>query len=82
MSLCDDDQDGDSYNGLVSGFDLHAKEQEMLNGDTNQTVLFYLDSGATALLTKQSFFQIPQKKIYYRVKIMIPNVSLKKFRLF
>ena len=70
MSLCDDDQDGDSYNGLVSGFDLHAKEQEMLNGDTNQTVLFYLDSGGNSLIDKTKLFSNTSnpQKIYYRVK--------------
>ena len=41
MMLCDNEQDGDAYNGLVSGFDLQAQELAILNGNTSLNVLFF-----------------------------------------
>lgn len=43
MELCDDNLDGNAYNGLVNGFDLQAQEIAILNGDTNLEVLFFFN---------------------------------------
>ncbi|MGB2043568.1 MAG: T9SS type B sorting domain-containing protein, partial [Flavobacteriaceae bacterium] len=47
MELCDDNLDGDAYNGLVNGFDLQAQEIAILNGDTSLEVLFFLNESDT-----------------------------------
>ena len=43
MILCDDEQDGNAYNGLVSGFDLQSQEMDIIGNDTALDVLFFLN---------------------------------------
>ena len=72
MMLCDNEQDGNAYNGLVSGFDLQAQELAILNGNTTLEVLFFYDENdlnennidKTLLLANTSN---PQQ-LYYRVQ--------------
>mgnify|MGYP001162560323 FL=1 len=72
MMLCDNEQDGDAYNGLVSGFDLQAQELAILNGNTSLNVLFFFNENDanennidnTQLVTNTSN---PQQ-LYYRLQ--------------
>jgi gliding motility-associated-like protein len=70
MILCDNDLDGDAFNGLVNGFDLQAQEQLILNGDPSLEVLFFVNETDTNAIDKTVLFgnsSNPQQ-LYYRVR--------------
>ena len=72
MELCDDNFDGDAYNGLVNGFDLQAQEIAILNGDTTLEVLFFLnesDTNDNPIDKTQPFTnRVNPEPIYYRIR--------------
>jgi gliding motility-associated-like protein len=72
MELCDDNLDGDAYNGLVNGFDLQAQEVAILNGDTSLEVLFFLNESDTddnPIDKTQPFSNLANPElIYYRIR--------------
>ena len=72
MELCDDNFDGDAYNGLVNGFDLQAQEIAILNGDTTLEVLFFLnesDTNDNPIDKTQPFTnRVNPEPIYYQIR--------------
>ena len=70
MVLCDDDLDGDAFNGLVNGFDLQAQEQLILNGDPSLEVLFFGNETDTNAIDKTVLFSNSSnpQQLYYRVR--------------
>ena len=72
MELCDDNLDGDAYNGLVNGFDLEAQEIAILNSNTNLEVLFFLNENDTNdnSIDKIKPFtnRTNPEQIYYRIR--------------
>ena len=72
MELCDDNLDGDAYNGLVNGFDLEAQEIAILNSNTNLEVLFFLNENDTndnsIDKTKPFTNRTNPEQIYYRIR--------------
>ena len=70
MELCDNDLDGDPFNGLVNDFDLQAQELSILNGDSSLEVLFFINETDTNAIDKSVLFgnsSNPQQ-LYYRLK--------------
>ena len=70
MELCDNDLDGDPFNGLVNDFDLQAQELSILNGDSSLEVLFFINETNTNAIDKSVLFgnsSNPQQ-LYYRLK--------------
>ena len=70
MVLCDDDLDGDAFNGLVNGFDLQAQEQLILNGNPSFEVLFFGNETDTNAIDKTVLFSNSSnpQQLYYRVR--------------
>ncbi|MGB1186058.1 MAG: T9SS type B sorting domain-containing protein [Flavobacteriaceae bacterium] len=72
MMLCDNEQDGDAYNGLVSGFDLQAQELAILNGNTSLNVLFFFnenDANENNIDNTQPFTNTSNpQQLYYRLQ--------------
>ena len=70
MALCDNDLDGDAFNGRVNDFDLQAQELSILNGDSSLEVLFFINETDTSAIDKSVLFgnsSNPQQ-LYYRLK--------------
>jgi len=70
MKLCDNDLDGDAFNGRVNDFDLQAQELSILNGDSSLEVLFFINETDTSAIDKSVLFgnsSNPQQ-LYYRLK--------------
>ena len=70
MALCDNDLDGDAFNGRVNDFDLQAQELSILNGDSSLEVLFFINETDTIAIDKSLLFgnsSNPQQ-LYYRLK--------------
>jgi gliding motility-associated-like protein len=72
MILCDNKQDGDAYNGLVSGFDLQAQEFAILDGNTSLEVLFFFNENDA---NEDNIDKIPllantsnPQQLYYRMQ--------------
>ena len=42
LELCDDDTDGDATNGIVQSFDVSLATTDILNGELNTSVVYYL----------------------------------------
>ncbi len=70
MVLCDDDLDGDAFNGLVNGFDLQAQEQLILKGNPSLEVLFFGNETDTNAIDKTVLFSNSSnpQQLYYRVR--------------
>ncbi|MEE3019613.1 MAG: hypothetical protein VX313_00010, partial [Bacteroidota bacterium] len=70
--LCDDVQDGNAYNGLVSGFDLQSQEMDIIGNDTALDVLFFLnenDSAENAIDESLMFANSTNpQQLYYRIQ--------------
>ena len=56
MALCDNDLDGDAFNGLTNDFDLQAQELSILNGDSSLEVLFFINETDTNAIDKSVLF--------------------------
>ncbi|MFL2596175.1 MAG: T9SS type B sorting domain-containing protein [Flavobacteriaceae bacterium] len=70
MEFCDNDLDGDAFNGLINDFDLQAQELSILNGDSSLEVLFFINETDTSAIDKSVLFgnsSNPQQ-LYYRLK--------------
>ena len=70
MEFCDNDLDGDAFNGLINDFDLQAQELSILNGDSSLEVLFFINETDTNAVDKSVLFgnsSNPQQ-LYYRLK--------------
>ena len=70
MEFCDNDLDGDAFNGLINDFDLQAQELSILNGDSSLEVLFFINETDTSAIDKTVLFgnsSNPQQ-LYYRLK--------------
>ena len=72
MILCDDEQDGNAYNGLVSGFDLQSQEMDIIGNDTALDVLFFLnenDNAENAIDESLMFANTTNpQQLYYRIQ--------------
>ena len=70
MEFCDNDLDGDAFNGLINDFDLQAQELSILNGDSSLEVLFFINETDSSAIDKSVLFgnsSNPQQ-LYYRLK--------------
>lgn len=90
LELCDSGTDANPFNGRVTGFDLKAQEDDILDGTANTEVLFFTTSGDAQLLANTLDTSIlytnienPQT-IYYRTYSTLtgcPSFQTGTFRL-